>query len=170
MSRDETKKLLFLIENSYPNFKVKDASLVDTWFIQLREDDYKVMETALVAFNRTNTTGFAPSIGQLVDIAYKMANPEIPEMEAWSMVRNALSDATYHSLDRWNDLPEPVRKAVTPDQLRSWAMDSNYNEGVAQSNFLRSYRNSLQEHKDHAKLPEAIRLQIEQATQKLLGG
>jgi hypothetical protein len=66
MTRDETIKLLMVIQSAYPNFKPPDKTVaVDTWYTMLKDMDYNVVQMGLRAYITSDTSGFAPSIGQL---------------------------------------------------------------------------------------------------------
>jgi hypothetical protein len=67
--------------------------------------------------------------------------PQMNEMEAWSLVRKAISNGYYGAEEEFAKLPDDVKRAVgSASQLRTWAMDSGFNEGVAMSQFQRVYR------------------------------
>lgn len=68
MTRDETKKIIMLISATYPNFKPADLTFtVDAWAVMFEGYDYNRVEAALKDYITSDTSGFAPSIGQLVD-------------------------------------------------------------------------------------------------------
>ena len=84
--------------DSYPNYKPNDISeTVDVWQMMLSDYDYNLVAMALKAYILSDTSGFAPSIGQLVDKMKSITNPqELNEMEAWSLVCDALSNSGYN--------------------------------------------------------------------------
>lgn len=143
MTKEETKKALAIMIASYPNYKPENMQVtLNVWNKMLEEYDYKIVEAGLMAYIKTDKSGFAPSVGQLIDCIAKLAaQDDMTEMEAWTLVRNALADSTYHSQERFDELPENVQRAVgSASQLRAWATDMNFSEGVAQSNFIKTYR------------------------------
>lgn len=158
----------------FPNFKptCDIAFMVDLWSEYLADYSYEDVQTALKTYVNTDTSGFAPSIGQLISKMHVVDElNELNEMEAWTLVRNALCDSTYNATERFNELPETVRKAVgSPDILRAWGTDEDYNENVAQSQFMRCYRNVLERKKEIAKLHTSVRTLIGNTTQKMIGG
>ena len=79
-------------------------------------------------------------------------------MEAWSLVSKAIRNSAYNSVEEFAKLPPIVQNAVgLPDQLRTWALDENYNEQVISSNFMRCYRTELARHEELSKMPAEIK-------------
>lgn len=74
MTRDETKKIIMLISATYPNFKPIDLTFtVDAWAMMLVDYDYNRVSAALKDCIANDTSGFAPSIGQLTDRMHALA-------------------------------------------------------------------------------------------------
>lgn len=165
MTRDETKKILMNIECSYPNWKPQGdiGFMVDIWADDLAEYSYQEIYMALKSYKATNTSGFAPNVGQLIAELQKF-NPaveKITDAQAWAMVRKALENGNYHSTEEFEKLPELVQKAVgSADQLRIWAGDPDYNESVISSNFKRAYRTIIERAETEARLPIELRNRI----------
>lgn len=161
MTREEAKKLIMIISAAYPNFKPADLTFtVNTWATFLRDYDYQVIEDALQRYILTDRSGFAPSIGQVID-HMQSGETEIGELEAWAMVARALRNSAYGAENEFQKLPEIVQKAVgRASNLREWgAVDISTVETVVQSNFLRSYRAIAQKHRELSKLPERLRIE-----------
>lgn len=175
MTRDNVKMLLARIDISYPNWKPKDLTLlIDTWFEMIGEYSYEEMLIALKTYISTDRSGFAPSIGQLIgtvnDIKAKIQGEDLSEMQAWSLVRKAMCDSIYHAQERFDELPEKVRRAVgSPQNLKAWGIEDSYNENVAQSHFINSYRRVCEDAKKINAMPVEVRTLIAQATQNLIG-
>lgn len=165
MTRDETIKLLMVIQSAYPNFKPPDKTVaVDTWYTMLKDMDYNVVQMGLRAYITTDTSGFAPSIGRLINTIYTIQNPqELNEMEAWALVSKALKNGYYGTVEEFDSLPPLVQKAVgNPDNLRNWSQtDTNSIENVVQSNFMRSYRLVVNRENEIKKMPADVRTLIE---------
>jgi hypothetical protein len=159
MTRDETKKIIRIIADSYPNYNPSCISeTIDVWSMMLEEYPYNQIAMALKAYILTNTSGFAPSIGQLVG-KLKSAEPQLNEMEAWSLVSKAIRNGYYGAEEEFAKLPEVVQKAVgNPANLRAWShTDEQSIENVVQSNFLRTYRVVVKRESESAKLPDSLR-------------
>lgn len=173
MTRDETKKIIMVISASYPNFKPQDIRMtVDTWQMMLDEYSYTQVSMAVKAYIASDTSGFAPSIGQVIGLMNKIEKPEeLNEMEAWALVSRAIRNGYYGAEKEFGKLPPLVQKAVgTPGQLRNWSQtDMESIENVVQSNFMRTYRTVVKSSQEIARMPENIRNLIEQTGQKMLG-
>ena len=151
--------------DSYPNYKPNNISeTVDVWNVMLSDYDYNLVAMALKAYILSDTSGFAPSIGQLVSKMQSITKPqELSEMEAWSLVSKAIRNSGYNSVEEFAKLPPLVQKAVgTPDNLRNWAV-SDYQtiESVIQSNFLRTYRVVVKRESEINCMPNEIKALID---------
>ena len=106
MTREETVKIVRIMVDSYPNYKPNDISeTVDVWHMMLSDYDYNIVAMALKAYILSDTSGFAPSIGQLVDKIKSITIPqELNEMEAWSLVCDALSNSGYNYAEEYEKL------------------------------------------------------------------
>lgn len=167
MTRDETVKIIRIMCDCYPNYKPSNLSeTVDVWNMMLEEYSYSQISTALKTYVCSDTSGFAPSIGQLINKLHEVQTPqELNEMEAWLLVGKALRNGTYGAVEEFNKLPPLVQKAVgSPDNLRNWAQtDSESIENVVQSNFMRTYRIVVNRAKEYQKMPKDIQTLIENA-------
>ena len=159
LKREETVKIIRIICDCYPNYKPNNLTeTVDVWNMMLSDYTYEQVSVALKAYILADTNGFAPSIGQLVDRVNTFSQPqELNELEAWSLVYKAIRNSGYNSEYEFSLLPDMVRKAVgTPNQLRTWAMDENFNEQVVSSHFIRCYRSEVARDRDFRKMPANI--------------
>lgn len=164
MTREETVKIIRIMVDSYPNYKPNDISeTVDVWQMMLSDYDYNLVAMALKAYILSDTSGFAPSIGQLVDKMKSITTPqELNEMEAWSLVCDALSNCGYNYAEEYAKLPTLVQKAVgLPTQLQAWALTENLNKDVVGSNFMRCYRIEVERQKEISKMPQNVRQMLE---------
>jgi hypothetical protein len=172
MDRNETKRIIQIMCATYPNYHPADlSSTVDAWHLMLEDYSYNEIAVALKAYITSDTSGFAPSVGQIIGKLKLITAPEqLNEMQAWSMVSRAIRNGTYGAEEEFEKLPEVVQKAVgTPANLRQWAQtDADSIENVIQSNFLRTYRNALKRDEEIKLLPNTIALQMHD--KKLLGG
>ena len=160
MTRDETVNIIRVMVDSYPNYKPNNLSeTVDVWHTMLSDYDYNLVSMALKSYILSDTSGFAPAIGQLVAKMQSITQPQVlNEMEAWSLVSKAIRNSIYNSADEYAKLPPIVQKAVgLPSQLMQWAIDDSYNESVVSSNFMRCYRIELAREKELSMLPEDAR-------------
>lgn len=168
MTKEEFKVLVKGMKSVYaqPTF-IPDNDAFNVWYELLKDIDYKTCAIAIQTY--MSTEKFPPTIA---DIRAKVnINPEqITEAEAWDMVRKAISNSSYNSEKEFGRLPEEVKRAVgSPSQLRVWATDTEFNDSVVQSNFMRSYREMNKRAEEVARLPKRIRTMIAGTTQKMIG-
>lgn len=166
MTRDETKRLIQVMCAAYPNYHPANLTdTVDVWHLMLQEYDYKTMSLALKAFISTDTGGFAPSVGQVLECYHSLTAPEeLNEMQAWSLVAKAIRNGIYGAEDEYEKLPPEVREAVgNPGNIREWAMtETGTVHSVVQSNFLRTYRSVLARKTQMQRLPVDVKAMIEE--------
>ena len=165
MTREETVNIVRIMVDSYPNYKPNNISeTVDVWQMMLSDYDYNLVAMALKAYILSDTSGFAPSIGQLVAKIQTISQPqELDGMTAWGLVSKALRNGTYGAVEEFNKLPPLVRQAVgMPDNLKNWAT-SDYKtiETVIQSNFLRTYETVVKRANEINRMPNDIKSLIE---------
>ena len=167
MTREETVKIIRIIVDSYPNYKPNNISeTVDVWQMMLSDYDYNLVAMALKAYILSDTSGFAPSIGQLVGKIQTLTKPqELNEMEAWSLVCDALKNCGYNYVEEYEKLPPLVQKAVgLPTQLREWSLTENLNIDVIGSNFMRCYRIEVERQNEISKMPKDVREMLEKVS------
>lgn len=165
MTREETVEIIHIICDCYPNFKPEDLSrTIDAWQVMLEEYSCEQVAVALKAYITSNTSGFAPSVGEIVAKIQLVSQPqELDGMAAWGLVSKALRNGTYGAVEEFNKLPPLVRQAVgMPDNLKNWAT-SDYQtiETVIQSNFLRTYEVVVKRANEINRMPDNIKSLIE---------
>ena len=164
MTEKEVRQLLAMTQAVYPNYNPPSReAAVNAWLMCLSEYDNNVVMAAFKAYMTTNTSGFAPAPGQLIEILQTLTQPsELNELEAWSIVRKALRNCGYNAEQEFAKLPTVVQKAVgTPQQLKIWACDSEFNENVVSSNFIKTYRTEVKRATELNKMPNDVRKLIE---------
>lgn len=165
MTREETVKIIRIMSDCYPNYKPNNLSeTVDVWQMMLDEYSYNQVSIALKAYVTSDTSGFAPSVGEIVAKIQLVSQPqELDGMAAWGLVSKALRNGTYGAVEEFNKLPLLVRQAVgMPDNLKNWAT-SDYQtiETVIQSNFLRTYETVVKRANEINRMPDNIKSLIE---------
>lgn len=169
MTREETVKIIRIICGSFPNFKPSDLSeTVDIWNMMLEEYTYNQIAGALKSYILVDSTGFAPSIGQLIAKVKTIEEPaQLNESEAWGLVSKAIRNGYYGAVEEFSKLPPLVQKAVgTPDNIRNWSQTNlDSVETVIQSNFLRAYRVEAQRAAEISKMPSDVKTMIENTSQ-----
>lgn len=160
-SKQEIVKLLTTIQAAFPNFSVANKEItLKIWHEMLSDYTYEHIAVALKAYISTDTSGFAPSIGELIQKANSLVeNGELNEIEAWTLVSKAIRNGYYGAEKEFEKLPPIVQKSVgSPEQLRMWATtDSKSIETVISSNFMRTYKAEVKRAKEYERLPEDVK-------------
>ena len=166
MTRDETIKILMVIQAAYPNYKPQDKTVaVNVWLEMLADIPYEQVSMAVKAYIESDKNGFAPSIGEVREKVKNIfaEEDELNETAAWSLVLKAIRRSTYYSDEEFAKLPPVVQRAVaSPRQLREWATLEDADGKtitVIQSNFQRTFRVEQQRERERNKLsPDVLRL------------
>lgn len=164
MTEKEVRQLLAMTQAVYPNYNPPSReAAVNAWLMCLSQYDNNVVMAAFKAYITTDTSGFAPSIGQLLDKVHVIQNPqELTELEAWSLVSKAIRNGLYGADEEFAKLPPLAQQAVgQPRCLTEWAMLGAEDKAVTQSNFMRSYRAVVYRAKELSKMPPEVRALIE---------
>lgn len=165
MSRDEVKQILMRIQVTYPNWKPQGdlALVVDVWHEYLSRYTYEEILGAVKAYVMSDTSGFAPSVGQILGKLRAVTEPEgMGGLEAWALVSKALRNGNYGAEEEFGKLPPMVQKAVgSPENIRNWAFaEEKTVETVIMSQFLSSYKAVQKRSEELAKIPEGLRIGI----------
>lgn len=165
MTEEKVGELLMTIQAYYPNYNPPDKKItLNAWYIMLAEYPEELVLQALRACIATNTSGFAPDVGQIISKIQTISQPqELDGMAAWGLVSKALRNGTYGAVEEFNKLPPLVRQAVgMPDNLKNWATaDYQTIETVIQSNFLRTYETVVKRANEINRMPDDIKSLIE---------
>lgn len=164
MTREETKKILMVIQAAYPNYKPQDKTVtIDVWHNMLSDITYEHVGIALKAYIQTDKTGFAPSVGEIREKINQLFSDinELNETTAWGLVWKAICNSGYHAEEEFEKLPPIIQKTVgSPSQLREWAILEDIDGNtitVLQSNFQRTFRAEQKRENDKQKLSPDIR-------------
>lgn len=159
MTFDESKKILFTISVTYPNFKPQadPDDVAKVWAAMLSEYPYQIVSAALKAFIKSDSGGFAPTIGQIVQlIEKKKDDAEMNAEEAWSLVRKAIGRGGYNAEEEYDKLPALVQKAIgSPGNIHELSQtDTGTVESVEKSHFIRTYNTLVDREMQRRKIPE----------------
>ena len=102
---------------------------------------------ALMVFIATDTKGFAPAPGMLLNIiSNAMQRKEMSGAEAWDYAKKAASRSLYFSGEEFRKLPPAVQAVVrSPDTLHQWAsMDEWSLQHSVEPWFLRAYEDQIE--------------------------
>lgn len=164
MTREEFSIIVKGLKAVYTDVKfIPDKDAFNVWYAMLSDVPYEVMSLATQMYMAKGR--FAPTIADLrerVEIITKR-DDEQAELSAWGLVSKAIRDSTYHSKERFEELPPLVKEAVgTAENLHNWGLsDISSVETVIQSNFIKAYRNVVARSKQMEGLPQNILQKIE---------
>ena len=175
MTIQETGEILEVLTVVYPQFYAKQGKLerqraLTLWQEMFKDYPGQIVAYAVKAFISSDTKGYPPVIGQIMEKVQLITEPEqINESEAWTIVQKAISRSGYYSKEEFEKLPLNVQKAVhSPEQLRAWALDPAFNAGVESSNFKRVYRMVCEREKKVNALPEDVKKAIQEKSAKYI--
>lgn len=164
MELKESRKLVASMMAMYPNYKPIDAEFTaQTWTEILNDYSYQQASVALKSYVRSDTSGFAPTPGQLIKTIQTITNPQaLTETEAWLLVSRALRNGYYGAEREFATLPPLIQKVVgSPSQLRNWSQtDLESIENVVQSNFMRTYRIEVKRAEEISKMSDDVQKHI----------
>ena len=173
MDITDAKKIVASLLAAYTNYRPPDIEAASkVWFETAEEYSYEQVNAGLKIYMQTDVKGFPPVPGQIIEIIHKLTEPQkLNEMEAWSLVSKAIRNSGYNSVEEFAKLPPIVQKSVgLPSQLRTWALDKNYNEEVVSSNFIKCYQAELLREKELKKMPKEIRDMIANVNENSYSG
>lgn len=164
MTRDDVKRLLMVVFAFYPNWRPPDKEIViNAWHTVLEDKDQREMQLALKWHVETDTSGFAPSIGQLLERYRQIVEGEnMTAGEAWGTVLKAIRNSAYSAGAEFAKLPEAVQKAVgSAETLRTWAIADEEQMGYAQAQFSKNYAAVMERSREYAVMSGDIRAMVE---------
>lgn len=175
MTRDEVAKMLCVIRSAYPQTYSKCSAqditnMVFVWHSVLEDYTYSQGSAGVRIYLSTDTKGFPPSPGQVIDCIHK-AMPEerqkMSSLEAWALVRKALRNSLYNAAEEFKKLPEAVQRALgSADNLKEMSqLDIGCLETVEQSHFLRQYEGIAQQMGEEQKIPSKVRENMKKITE-----
>ena len=164
MTFEETGMVLAILQEAYPNFykgiSGEDAiPMINLWNEMFADHDARTVTAAVKALIVSDTKGFPPTIGQVMEKIRLLTQPrEMTEAEAWAIVHKAIRNSAYNSQEEFEKLPPEIQSVVhDPEQLKAWAIDPHFNLGVESSNFKRSYRARAAQLREFNALPESVK-------------
>lgn len=171
MNREETKEILKVLRVGYPNFykgltKREADEIIDLWSTMFASEPVKIVIEAVKSL--MCTLKFPPTIADVKEKIAMITQPkQLTEMEAWRMVKSAIS--YYNATETFSRLP-PILQGIigSPNTLREWAvMEAETVDSIIQSNFMRSYKVKAAQEKERNMLPESTRQLIQGISKRL---
>lgn len=161
MTRQEFSLIAAGLRETYRRDKLLDSKeAFDIWYELLKDLTYETASMAAQAYMMQEHFPPVPADirKKAAELTETVTGEAMTEGEAWAMVRKAISNGIYGHKYEFEQMPEEIRKAIgTSNQIRIWAMDENFDEGVVQSQFLRSYRQVMERKKQMDLLPRTMR-------------
>ena len=171
LTKDQFRTLVKAMKAVYaqPTF-LPDEDAVKVWYAMLKDIEYPALSGAVQ--RHMMTSSFPPTIADLRKQATRTEETGMSELEAWSLVRAAISNSAYNSEAEFAKLPPLIQKAVgNPANLREMAlMDIDTVNSVEQSHFMRVYRTTVEREQEMKTLSPAMRELIENTDTKMIGG
>ena len=114
MTREEFKTLVKGMKAVYaqPTF-IPDQDAFNVWFELLKDIPYQQVNVAIQKYMLTEK--FPPTIADIREKATQIVesvDSSMSELEAWSLVRKAVRNSGYHSVEEFEKLPEACQRAV----------------------------------------------------------
>lgn len=176
MTKQETVKMIAIMKAAFPMWGSKLSpdelkTSVEIWNEMLGEYDYQMVSAAmkmLIAVKKD----YPPSIAEIIEkieFIRSGGQTDLSEIEAWSMVRKALSNGMYGAREEFERLPSEVQAVLRePATLRNWSqLDSSEVETVIASNFMRSFKEVKKREKEYKLIPNDVKALIENTTKLL---
>lgn len=168
MTVQETSKIIYTIRATYPQayqgYGKKDFdNLLLAWSGVLEDYPYEQVSAGLKVYLSSDTKGFPPSPGQVIDCIVKLTQTdEMTVDEAWGCVAKAISNGIYHAQEEWEKLPEICKKVYpSAGMLHELSqMPSEKVHSVEKSHFYRSFRTVQERERGMAKLPQSVKAML----------
>ena len=176
MNREQTIAILKVLKVAYPRFyaemsKKEAEDTINLWQ-EMFSNDNPALVTAEVK-DLVNSFKFPPTIADVKDKMYELTkqDTETP-VEIWNAIKKAMRNSAYNAVEEFERLPEVAKKFVgSPNQLREWAIGTDYNDGVVKGQFFKQVEVIKQREKDNAlMLPETKAVIATLTKQLMLGG
>lgn len=151
-----------------PTF-IPDETAYKMWYRLLCDLDYKTLEASIM--KHMTTSKFPPTPADIREGAASVSNTEreLTELEAWHLVRRAISNSNYNSEEEYAKLPPVIQKAVGhPSNLREWAqMDTKEVDTVQEALFARNYTAAIKREKELRQMNPQLRKLLEHTAERL---
>ena len=177
MTLKEAGQIVGLLLFNYPD-TLRDNSdeafqtYVRNWHSFFVEDRAEEVLAAVQSIIASSQERFAPNIGMIREQMRRLRTPKggLSEQEAWELVKRALRNGYYGYREEFEKLPPTVQRCVgSENMIREWAvMDTETLDSVVASNFMRSFRAIRQSAEEEARMPAAMREQLEAFRDKAL--
>lgn len=149
----------------------KSQDVLQLWYALIGHLPYEVASAAVQIHMRESA--FPPKPANIIQNAERILpkNQRMTAQEAWALVSKAIRNGSYEAQQEYNKLPDLVKRCVgSPDRIREMALDTDYNEGVESSNFIKTYNELVKRQDEYDRLPDNVKLLIERSKVGLING
>ncbi len=173
MTREEVKKLIMIIQATYPNWNIKNKQeTLDAWAFFLADYEYNSIMMALKVYISSADSGFAPSVSQLISMSRKPNElTQTDEGTIWREIRPCIRRGIYHAEEDFEKLSPMAKKVVgQPSQLREWAMlESEVIDSVIQSNMKNRIKDIQKRDLEISAMPIEIQAMVQKTIEMKKG-
>lgn len=171
MTRDEFAKIVTAMKAVYTDPKfLPDKYAIGVWYGFLKDIGNAECQAAVSEYIATHK--FPPTIAEIRELVLKHTQQgeemSISSLQAWNLVRRALSNGYYGAEEEFSKLPDAVQRTIgSPANIREMSlMDTDAVERVEKGRFIHAYEATVQRIKDEEKIPPSIRTLIQKVTEK----
>ena len=171
MNREEIITVLGILKIAYPRFyanlsKEDAEKTISLWQNMFQNEQGKVV--ILAVKNLINTFSFPPTIADIKQEIYKLQNVEEDNaIELYRLLKKAISNGIYGSVEEFEKLPPIVQKFVgSPNQLRNWATDTEFNDGVLRGQFYKQIEILRQREKESKMMLPEVKAMVNKLLEK----
>ena len=137
-------------------------AVVRLWETLFKEDKYADVAIAVHPLITTRTDTFPPVIGEVKQALRGVTRPdEMTAQSAWAEVMKCVKRGGYHAAEDWALLPDEIKAAISPEQIKSMAVSEDFNESVEKSLFFRTWNTVTERRRVADTVPASIRAEIE---------
>lgn len=169
MTKNETAKILAILNAYYPEVGADPEVMVNAWHKILGQHDYVVVEQAVMNFAATDSREYPkfPVPGQIkaqIDLLSKTG--DTPE-ELWNVVYKAICNSGYRAQEEFDKLPACCQKWLGgASELKDLGMaDIEIVNTVTRGQFLKTIGEIKERQEAQEQLPENVRQALNGALQ-----
>ena len=159
MTKEEVRQLLVLLKEYYPNSFVHHTAegsklIFSVWMETFKDEDTKLVQTAVMKLIQSNTTNFAPTIGEIREKMLELTGARIMTAdEVWNTARKFWCNLGTRSQSeiepRYKLLPEEVKRMFSiSDMIQHADMYTSDVLLYEKPRFMKEYKNIESQHKE----------------------
>ena len=154
---EEVIRIIGVLKLTYPNFGSRLTEdewsvMPEVWHRLLHDLPFELLDAAVIHYATSSGSAFPPSVAELREAAFKLANHGTPQAEeAWGEVQKAIRRFGYYRVPEFDD-PTTARAI----EIIGWrALCMSENEMADRAHFFRIYAAlAKREHDNVIMLPE----------------